>query len=80
MNDKEIILLQDIYEVEKRFVNNLKNRRKELNMTQEELAKKTGLSQQVISDIENHERKPTLINVIRFLRGLELDINDIFKQ
>ncbi|MCQ4699177.1 helix-turn-helix transcriptional regulator [Paeniclostridium sordellii] len=69
----------DSYETETKFINNLINKRKDLGLTQTELAKKTGLTQQVISNIEQCGRRPTLINLIRYTMGLGLDINNIFK-
>lgn len=77
--DEESKFLFNSYEIETKFINNLINRRKDMGLTQAELAKKTGLTQQVISNIEKCGRKPTLINLIRYTMGLELDINDIFR-
>ncbi|MFR2529631.1 MAG: helix-turn-helix transcriptional regulator [Clostridium paraputrificum] len=77
--DEESKFFFDSYEIETKFINNLINRRKDMGLTQTELAKKTGLTQQVISNIEKCGRRPTLINLIRYTMGLDLDINDIFK-
>ena len=51
--------------------------RKEQKLTQKELAKRTGLTQQVISNVEKMDRKPTLPNLIRYLLGLGININDL---
>ena len=75
LSNEEKILLEA---KEREFIIKLINVRKEKGITQKELAKKTGLTQQVISTIEQCGRRPTLTNLIRYLIGLDLDINKIF--
>ena len=77
LSNEEKILLE-AKEIEREFIIKLINVRKEKGITQKELAKKTGLTQQVISKIEQCRRRPTLTNLIRYLIGLDLDINKIF--
>ena len=77
--DEEGRFFFESYEIEMKFINNLRNKRKEMGLTQKELAIKTGLTQQVISNIEKCGRRPTLINLIRYTMGLGLDLNSIFK-
>ena len=77
LSNEEKILLE-AKEIEREFIIKLINVRKEKGITQKELAKKTGLTQQVISTIEQCGRRPTLTNLIRYLIGLDLDINNIF--
>ena len=77
LSNEEKILLE-AKEIEREFIIKLINVRKEKGITQKELAKKTGLTQQVISTIEQCGRRPTLTNLIRYLIGLDLDINKIF--
>ena len=76
LSNEEKILLE-AKEIEREFIIKLINVRKEKGITQKELAKKTGLTQQVISTIEQCGRRPTLTNLIRYLIGLDLDINKI---
>lgn len=64
-------------QVERRFIIGLIELRKKSGITQVELAKKTGLTQQVISNIEKMDRRPTLTNLIKYLLGLGIDINDL---
>ena len=40
--------------------NRIRNRRKELGLSQEELAKKCGVSRQTVNAIENNKYDPTL--------------------
>ena len=77
LSNEEKILLE-AKEIEREFIIKLINVRKEKGITQKELAKKTGLTQQVISTIEQCGRRPTLTDLIRYLIGLDLDINKIF--
>lgn len=63
--DKEFALLKEAIEY-----------RKELKLTQEEIAQKSGLSQQSVSRIENLGVEPTLRNFIRYIdaSGLQLTL------
>ena len=79
LSNEEKILLE-AKEIEREFIIKLINVRKEKGITQKELAKKTGLTLQVISTIEQCGRRPTLTNLIRYLIGLDLDINKIFND
>lgn len=77
LSNEEKILLE-AKEIEREFIIKLISVRKDKGITQKELARKTGLTQQVISTIEQCGRRPTLTNLIRYLIGLDLDINKIF--
>ena len=79
LSNEEKILLE-AKEIERAFIIKLISVRKEKGITQKELAKKTGLTKQVISTIEQCGRRPTLTNLIRYLMGLDLDINKIFNS
>lgn len=77
--NKEERFLFESKQIEREFIMSLVRLRKEQNITQKELAKKTGLTQQIISKIEKMDRKPTLLNLIKYLLGLDININDLFK-
>lgn len=62
------------------FIRCMIERRKSLGMTQKELAEKTGLTQQAVSSMERFDRRPTLVNLIKYLDGIEVNILDIFKE
>lgn len=49
-------------------------------MTQRDIANKIGLSQQAVSRIEKYGNAPSITNLIKYLRALDLDINSIFKE
>lgn len=61
-----------------KFIKKLIATRKSNELSQKELAERTGLTQQAISSIEKLDRKPTLLNLIKYLLGLDIDINSIF--
>lgn len=65
---------------EQKFINNLVKARKAKNLSQRELADITGLTQQAISSIERRDRVPTLPNLIKYLNGLNIDINEVFRS
>jgi DNA-binding XRE family transcriptional regulator len=48
--------------------------RKEMGLTQKDLADKIGVKQQVISRLENEKHVPTLDNFIKILEGLDLEL------
>lgn len=71
--------LFDVKSQEREFIQGLKQRRKELGLTQEELANRIGMKQQAIFRIEKMESKPSLPVLIKYLKGLNIDITDLLK-
>lgn len=61
------------------LINNLIEKRIEMNLTQSDITKMTGMTQQAVSRIERCENFPTLSKLIRYLCALNLDINSIFE-
>ncbi|WP_312702423.1 helix-turn-helix transcriptional regulator [Sedimentibacter sp.] len=61
--DKEYELIKEIV-----------SKRKELGLSQNIIAERSGLKQQVISRIETEGNSPTLKNLIRYLDALDLTI------
>ncbi|MCL1859779.1 MAG: helix-turn-helix transcriptional regulator [Oscillospiraceae bacterium] len=59
---------------EYRLLGELIKLRKEQGLTQKKLAEKTGKKQQVISQIEKHEKSPTLKTLCRLADALNVDI------
>lgn len=58
--------------------NCIRKRRKELGLSQEELAKKCGVSRQTVNAIENNKYDPTLSLAFRLAQELELTVDDLF--
>lgn len=58
--------------------NKIRIRRKELGLSQEELAKKCGVSRQTVNAIENNKYDPTLSLTFSLARELLLTVDDLF--
>lgn len=59
--------------------NSLKVERAIKNVTQEDLAKKIGVSRQAINSIELRKYVPSTILALKLSRYFEKSVNDIFK-
>lgn len=59
-------------------MNRVKEFRKELGISQLELAKDTGVSRQTINMIENDKYNPTLELCLNLARSLQTDLNSLF--
>jgi transcriptional regulator with XRE-family HTH domain len=60
--------------------NRIKERRREKNITVQELATLANVSKGLISQIENSRTIPSLIVLIDIIKALEIDLNDFFKD
>ena len=58
--------------------NCIRERRKELGISQEELAKRCGVSRQTVNAIENNKYDPTLSLAFRLARELEITVDSLF--
>ncbi|CAG5323594.1 MAG: helix-turn-helix transcriptional regulator [Streptococcus mitis] len=59
-------------------MNRVKEFRKELGISQLELAKDIGVSRQTINMIENDKYNPTLELCLNLARSLQTDLNNLF--
>jgi transcriptional regulator with XRE-family HTH domain len=64
--------------IKQRFGLAIKQRRGELGISQEELAFKSGLHRTYISDIERGTRNPSLENIEKLAKALEISISTLF--
>lgn len=78
MDNEELYLLK-IIDVQYKLIKNLQKKRLEKKMSQSDIAKITGLSQQAISRIETFQYSPSLPNLIKYMDAIEIDINELFK-
>ena len=62
----------------KNFGEAVKNRRKEINMSQEELAFKSGIHRTYMSFIERGLRNPSLLIIFKISRALKIKLPDLF--
>lgn len=68
------------YELEKTIIEKIVNRRKDLNITQQELSKLTGLKQPAIARIEKQVNSPTLSTLITIIDELDLKFELVSKD
>jgi transcriptional regulator with XRE-family HTH domain len=64
--------------IKERFGKAIRRRRRELDLSQEELAERAELHRTYISDIERGDRNPSLENIEKLAKALEISIADIF--
>lgn len=58
--------------------NIIRNRRKEIGLSQEELAKKCGVSRQTVNAIENNKYDPTLMLAFNLAKELNTTVDKLF--
>lgn len=56
----------------------VRKRRRELDLSQEELAERAGLHRNYISDIERGDRNPSIENVEKLAKALDLKVSELF--
>ncbi|MBO8161649.1 MAG: helix-turn-helix transcriptional regulator [Thermosipho sp. (in: Bacteria)] len=61
------------------MINRLKFFRSKFNLTQEELAKKVGVSRQTINYIENGKYNPSVVLALKLAKVFGCKVEDIFK-
>ena len=59
--------------------NIIRTRRRELGLSQEELAKKCGVSRQTVNAIENNKYDPTLSLAFSLAKELQLTVDELFR-
>ena len=58
--------------------NVIRSRRKQLGLSQEELAKRCGVSRQTVNAIENNKYDPTLTLAFALAKQLQLTVDELF--
>lgn len=58
--------------------NRIRDRRKILGLSQEELAKKCGVSRQTVNAIENNKYDPTLSLAFSLANELQITVDELF--
>ena len=58
--------------------NKIRTRRKELGLSQEELAKKCGVARQTVNAIENNKYDTTLSLAFSLARELQVTVDELF--
>ena len=62
------------------FAKNLKRFRMEAGLSQEELASRAGLHRTYLGSIEREERNPSLKNVERLAKGLDISPTELLRD
>lgn len=63
-----------------KFGNNVRSRRTELRLSQEELANRAGVHRTYIGMIERAEKNITLENIQKIAKALSMNISDLLKN
>ena len=58
----------------------VRKRRRELDLSQEELAERAGLHRNYISDIERGDRNPSLENIYKLSKALGIKVSALFSH
>ena len=58
--------------------NSIRDKRKEQGLSQEELAKKCGVSRQTVNAIENNKYEPTLALAFKLAQELKTTVDELF--
>ena len=58
--------------------NSIREKRKEIGLSQEELAKKCGVSRQTVNAIENNKYDPTLALAFKLAQELKTTVDELF--
>lgn len=61
-------------------INNIRDYRKQKNISQEELAEKSGLSKNYISELERYEKSPSLETFIKLINALGISADVILQD
>ena len=67
-------------DIRERFGFAVKQRREQLELTQEDLAGRAGIHRTYLSDIERGFRNPSLINIEKVAAALSLSIAELFQR
>lgn len=70
--NKDFKIAYEIVEMEYELIEKAVNLRKQLGISQSEIAKDTGLTQQMVSRLEKRGNPPTLRNFLRYLDSMGL--------
>lgn len=66
-----------ISEIELKVAEELRCIRKSLHISQEEVAKKSGLTRQMVSRVETYSYSPNMTTLIKYLWALGVDFSEI---
>ncbi|KZL48077.1 helix-turn-helix domain-containing protein [Nodularia spumigena] len=65
-------------DINQRFGKAIRRRRRELDLSQEELAERAEIHRTYISSIERGQRNPSLENIEKLTKALDISISELF--
>jgi transcriptional regulator with XRE-family HTH domain len=68
----------DALSIRSRFGNTLRKLRKKRGYSQEKLAERAGLHRNYVGDVERGKRNASLVNIVKFAKGLSVPPGDLF--
>ncbi len=71
---------QQAKDIRLRFGVAVKNRRSELNISQEVFAERAGLHRTYVSDLERGKRNVSLENIEKLAKALDLSLSELMKR
>lgn len=74
---KDAEIREYIQEFDKQYeiMQSIVKTRREIGLTQKEISKRSGLTQQMVSRMEKVDNSPTLANFLKYISALGLEIN-----
>lgn len=69
---------QDKYRIRKNFGSAIRERRRRLGFSQEELAERADLHRTYITEVENGQRNISLDNISKLAHALEVSVSELF--
>lgn len=77
--DNEIKMYINEFEKEYELMQSIVEMRKKQGLTQKDISKRSGLTQQMVSRMEKVNNSPTLINFLKYINALGLDLKVLEK-
>jgi DNA-binding XRE family transcriptional regulator len=74
------VVMKELSTTHRKLGQKIKFLRKQLDMTQEDLAFKIGVDRSYMGFVERGEKNPTLKNLIKIAKALKVTLSELFKS
>ncbi len=78
LRDDYLVKQKSNLDINQRFGKAIRRRRRELDLSQEELAERAEIHRTYISSIERGQRNPSLENIEKLTKALDISISELF--